>query len=435
MDNKEKLNSAIEKDINKNKYYNNIKKRIDKKMNSKYVFGEWYLVPICLVVMISIISLNMGNINMEYKANDNYIRINTLPPSSKINGSDIDLSYGYNHGYQQNGNIIDILGSDIELNYAKLINEQPFLKNMKVPKEFINHHFVRQYDYSGKFTGYNLYYWNYNIETDCDKDNFIYKTIEMHFSEDLDFNFDENLKKDLLKLEYSSINNTKVAVWQYSNQEYYYVLFKYNDLYFEMRTLRVSKEDLLNILSSLINSKDEISNSNPFQNNTSTTDTDSREIIEFRIKYKQDNLEQIVDEIKNSFDKSFDIKDYSLSTTKGPDGLIYDFNFMYGDVKTLHGYTAMIEDNTIEIYNNMGDIKEKVKNTNNDNHIIDINDQKKIKKYADGLIEKYSNERIEASLDSIEKIYDDDLNKIVLHINIKIYDKETKTTAIKTEVI
>lgn len=431
MDNKEKLNKAIERDINKNKYYNNIRKRIDKKFNTKYGFAKWYLVPICLVVLISIITLNIGGINKELKTNNNYIKINTLPSSSKITGSDIDLSYGYN----ENGNIIDVLGSDIELNYAKLINEQPFLKNMKVPKEFINHHFVRQYDYSGKFTGYNLYYWNYTIETDCDKDNFIYKTIEMHFSEDLDFNFDENLKKDLLKLKYSSINNTKVAVWQSPDQEYYYVLFKYNDLYFEMRTLRVSKEDLLNILSSLINNKSEISNDNPFQNNTSTIDTDSREIIKFRLINKKDNLEQIVDKIKNSFDKSFNINDYSLSTTKGPDGLIYDFNFIYGDVKTLHGYTAIIEDNTIEIYNNMGDIKEKVKNANNDNHIIDINDQKKVKEYADGLIEKYSNERIKASLDSIEKIYDDDLNKVVLHINIKIYDKETKTTAIKTETI
>lgn len=435
MDNKEKLNSAIEKDINKNKYYNNIKKRIDKKMNSKYVFGEWYLVPICLVVLISIVSLNIGNINKELKTNDNYIKINTLPSSGKITGSDIDLSYGYNHGYQENGNVIDILGSAVDLNYAKLIKEQEFLKNMKLPDEFIYHHFQRRYDHRDEFIGYYLYYENYNIETDCDKDNFVYKTIEMHFSDTLNLNIDEQFKIDFSKLKYSSINDTKVAVWQFDDKRYYYILFEYNDLYFEMRTLRVSKEDLLNILSSLINSKSEISNDNPFQNNTSITDTDTREIIEFRIKYKKDNLEQIVDEIKNSFDKSFDIKDYSLSTTKGPDGLIYDFNFMYGDVKTLHGYTAMIDDGTIEIYNNMGDIKEKVKKANNDNHIIDINDQKKVKKYANKLIEKYSNERINASLDSIEKIYDDDLNKVVLHINIKIYDKETKTTAIKTEVI
>lgn len=431
MDNKEKLNNAIERDINKNKYYNNIRKRIDKKMNSKYVFGEWYLVPICLVVLISIISLNIGSMNKEYKADDNYIIINTLPSSCKITGSDIDLSYGQ----KEDENNIDILGSAVDLNYAKLIKEQEFLKNMKLPDEFIYHHFQRRYDYRDEFIGYYLYYENYNIETDCDKDNFVYKTIEMHFSDTLNLSIDEQFKIDFSKLKYSSINNTKVAVWQSPDQEYYYVLFKYNDLYFEMRTLRVSKEDLLNILSSLINNKSEISNDNPFQNNTSTIDTDSREIIKFRLINKKDNLEQIVDKIKNSFDKSFNINDYSLSTTKGPDGLIYDFNFIYGDVKTLHGYTAIIEDNTIEIYNNMGDIKEKVKNANNDNHIIDINDQKKVKEYADGLIEKYSNERIKASLDSIEKIYDDDLNKVVLHINIKIYDKETKTTAIKTETI
>ena len=91
--------------------------------------------------------------------------------------------------------------------------------------------------------------------------------------------------------------------------------------------------------------------------------------------------------------------------------------------------------NYVEIYDNRGDFKEKVKNGLTYNK--DLDDNKKVKTYANKLIEYYKKQYKDynISLDSTLKVYDDKKEKVVVHINIKIVSKNTKATSIATKIM
>lgn len=171
-------------------------------------------------------------------------------------------------------------------------------------------------------------------------------------------------------------------------------------------------------------------------NNVSDEDfEDNRRTAVVKIKNKEKTLDLIVETIKKELDSDFDLKDYKKEISNGPDGKIYDFSYMIGDAKTTYGYTAMIENDKIEIYDNMGDFKEKINSgiTCHDS----LNDKTKINAYVKVLLKDYADKYKDYnfSLDSILKFYDEEKEKIVLHINIKMVSKSSKATSIITDTV
>ncbi len=170
-------------------------------------------------------------------------------------------------------------------------------------------------------------------------------------------------------------------------------------------------------------------------------DTDNRKRVTIVVENDSEILNSILKKISTEFDNNFSLSDYELETSESPDGTIYDFNYMIDDAKTTHGYTALVEKDKITIFDNMNDFK---KNTKMDNksqlysaYASNKLDQKELKKKEKELIDKYTKKYVgyTVSLDSIKKIYDDELNKIVLNVNIKIENKVTGGTSIITEVL
>ena len=74
MSNKEKLNEAIEQDINMKDYYNEIIRKIeDTKMKKKNNMWKWSLVPICLVIISGTLLLNYQSDNKIELENQNFV--------------------------------------------------------------------------------------------------------------------------------------------------------------------------------------------------------------------------------------------------------------------------------------------------------------------------------------------------------------------------
>ena len=190
-----------------------------------------------------------------------------------------------------------------------------------------------------------------------------------------------------------------------------------------------------NLNEKIFDNSKKVSESESQSKEINKEDIDNRKVVKVKIKNKNKVLDLIVENIKSELDPDFNIKNYKKEVSNGPDGKIYDFNYMIGDVKTTHGYTAMVENDYVEIYDNMGDFKEKVKNGITYNK--DLDDNKKVKVYANELIENYKKQYKDynISLDSTLKVYDDKKEKVVVHINIKMVSKNTKATSIATEIM
>lgn len=169
-------------------------------------------------------------------------------------------------------------------------------------------------------------------------------------------------------------------------------------------------------------------------------DFDTRKTISFTIS--DDDVEKlIINKIKNEFDNDFDVNDYEREISESPDGPIYDYSLMIGDAKTTHGYTAIVEDNNVEIYDNMGDFKEKAK------YIIDIqanscsianaNDNNSLEKLIEKIVLKYKDtyKGFDVSFYSTKKYYNDEEKRIVTGVNIKVEDPKSGAYSIYTDEI
>lgn len=234
MTNKEKLNVAIQQDINPTNNYNEIIKKIEKevKMKNKNSICKWSLVPICLVVIISgILILNYQNKkilkddNCGNKENNMCLKINNINKTLTS---------------------IDIAGSAIDLTIDELIKEEEFIADFKILSSLNQSRLMKRYDINNEFIGYDLMYYS------IDNNNQINKEIEVFLSKTLKNkpNCYETIIFD--ELENSKINNTIVKILKEENNNNYYVLFRYNDYNFDIETTNITEQELLTFLLSIL---------------------------------------------------------------------------------------------------------------------------------------------------------------------------------------
>ncbi|MCX4365688.1 MAG: hypothetical protein OSJ70_07950 [Bacilli bacterium] len=170
-------------------------------------------------------------------------------------------------------------------------------------------------------------------------------------------------------------------------------------------------------------------------------DIDNRKKLTISIKNKNDIKTLITQNIKNNFDENFNENDYEMEVSESPDGTIYDFNYMLDGAKTEHGYTALVENNTIELYDNMDDFKNKIisnyRTEYSKTNATDLDNTKVINEYAEEILKKYKEQYKDyvVSLHSTKKTYDDNEKRIVLNLYIKVTHKETGATSIYREIL
>lgn len=232
MTNKEKLNNAIEQDINPKDCYNAIIKKIEegKKMKKKSHIWKFVLAPICSIFIISGI-LFLNNQNKNILKNNNYVDEKN-DVYLKINNVNIESTSA------------DIAGSAIDLTFEELIKEEDFIADIKILPSLNNSRLMKRYGMNDEFIGYNLIYHNADY-------NQVYKEIDIFFSKTLKNKPSCYETIDLNKLEDSKINNTNVKVLK-TDANHYHALFNYNNYNFDITTINITEQELSSLLLSII---------------------------------------------------------------------------------------------------------------------------------------------------------------------------------------
>ena len=152
-----------------------------------------------------------------------------------------------------NGNIVtsfssnDMIGDDvkkIDIDYEILIQkiDYSFLKDILIPEDLNNREYKEVYIKKDNNSGYNLLQ-NYEVIYKDNND----RSIVMLISDKDESNKNESLEGNI---KISKINGVEVVIYQ--DESLYKVNFIYNDKSFNIRTNSVSKEELVNLLSSII---------------------------------------------------------------------------------------------------------------------------------------------------------------------------------------
>lgn len=231
MTNKEKLNNAIERDINSKYYYNKIINQIEKgakiKMKEKNNTWKWSLIPICLAVVISgVLFLNKndsktyvdkeGNIIL----NINEIDRNTIAQPKidaeikNVTNNDFNFPLPYKNGTVK-------LPSDLDKTNKYIF----YSRENKESKE------------------YNILV-NYEIEYSNGKDRSIQVKYSKEHKPARDYYFSEEGSKT------TTINGVELKIYKFEN--IYFTEFEFNDYNFDVETFKVTEKELSDFLLSIL---------------------------------------------------------------------------------------------------------------------------------------------------------------------------------------
>lgn len=235
MTNKEKLQRAIEYDINFKDHYNEIINQIEKrerKMKRKRNMWKWSFAPICLVAVISGILLT--NNNKELKSNIYKPNIEAKDNVSLYINDISKMTQG-------------ALRIDADVKTTNIENILYFkeIANIKIPSDFDNQEayeiYVKPNRESHEYNILQSYVFNYSSKKN-DRD------IRVSFSKEhkpiRDYYFSEEGSK------MSKINNIELKIFKYNGL--YFTEFNYKGINFDIETTNIIDQELTDLLLSII---------------------------------------------------------------------------------------------------------------------------------------------------------------------------------------
>ena len=235
MTNKEKLISAIDKDINPKKNYNEIINKIERgeKMNQKNNnLWKWSFVPICLVAILSCVLLI--NNNKELKPNIYKPDVKTM---DNVNLYINDVSK-INQGVLK-------LDADIKITNIESFSYFKEIADIKIPSTFDYQEayeiYVKPHKDSQEYTILQNYVINYSEQKND-------RNISISFSKEnkpiRDYYFSEEGSK------ISKINNVELKIFKYN--ELYFTEFNYKGINFDIEVSKITEQELTDLLLSIL---------------------------------------------------------------------------------------------------------------------------------------------------------------------------------------
>lgn len=233
MTNKEKLKSAIEKDMNSKVYYDEIIKKIEEgeKMKINNIW-KWSFVPICLVVIISGM--------LFFGTNNSAKKIQTKSYVDQENNITLNINEITN-----SNNETFKLDADIKIAGTNGVNiPSPYKGEIKLPKDLNKDYgylvYTREDRDSKDYDILNNYIIGYTDGND--------RTIEVAFSEKYkpvrDYFFSEEGSTETM------INGVKLIIYNYNGT--YYTTFNYNGYNFDIETSNITRHELATFLLSIL---------------------------------------------------------------------------------------------------------------------------------------------------------------------------------------
>lgn len=235
MTNKERLNAAIEQDINSSGNYNEILKKMEEgaEMKNKNVMWKWSLVPICLVVIIgSVLFFNGANDSKNILKNKPYTDENNVTLNiNKLNNENGGL-------YRIDADVKTVTNNDVNfpLPYKNGLVDIP--KDLDKTSKYI---FYFREDKESK--EYNILGY-YEIIYDNGND----RSITVSYSKDnkpaRDYYFSDEGTKTTI------INGVELRIYKFEN--IYFTAFRFNDYNFDIETSDITEEELSTFLLSIL---------------------------------------------------------------------------------------------------------------------------------------------------------------------------------------
>ncbi len=151
-------------------------------------------------------------------------------------------------------------------------------------------------------------------------------------------------------------------------------------------------------------------------------------------KLEEDDEEEFIREsiektIIEKFNKDFQKDHFKVEKTSSDNENIYDYHIYANDIKTLLGYTIIIIDNKVTIYDNMNEYNELEIYNKLVNFKSNIDEDAKIK---EALLENPSTDTTDVKFYSTLKWYDEKKDKFYFDVNLKVTDKGIGTYGMRT---
>lgn len=222
LTNKEKLQIAMEEDIDSKYCYNKIISKIECENQAKKNLWKWSLIPICLIIISGILLLNSNAIVKTYvdKKNNVTLYINEVNSKDETLKLDADVQI--------------VANSDFTLPYNEISIPNDLIKISKYilyTKENINSQ------------DYDLLY-NYKIRYFNESNRSISISYSNNYKPLRDYYFNESNSKITV------IDDTKLKIYKFENT--YFVEFRFGGYNFDIEAFKITEQELTNLLLSII---------------------------------------------------------------------------------------------------------------------------------------------------------------------------------------
>ncbi len=237
MSNKKVIRETFDREFGANIVHSEIVSKIKRKENHQIMKSILTLTSIVLISALLVILL-LGNNSISQKYDET--KIYDVIKINKLNLDDVKISLN------------DVDGRMDDKNSENILLKYPFINQLKIPKDMLQNVKISEFYASNNKASYLYneligYYISYLKEDDTNQQN--NRLVNIFFSKTnkkmarcFPIN-EENLEK-------SSINNNEIII---INENYgYIVLFKYNDIYFDIEVENINIDELLDIVKSIM---------------------------------------------------------------------------------------------------------------------------------------------------------------------------------------
>lgn len=226
----------MKKEFDKDKNYNEILSNIERVENMKNFKLKYILASTVTFIVLFAVILRISSINNTPNEIIGEKDINEDDSTSKI-----EIALDINEIKDLEMMSLDV---DIEIiNISNIPERFEFMNNIKIPSEYKINDSYNIYTKSGinanEYDVLHDYVFNYK------KDNT--NTIKIAFSE-----IEKPIRDYYINggNKVSKIGESEIIISQYNKM--YIVSFKYNDIYFDIETVGISQEELVDLLTSII---------------------------------------------------------------------------------------------------------------------------------------------------------------------------------------
>lgn len=229
MNNEDKLNKVITNDFDITNNYTSIRKKMERGNKMNKIF-KYSLMPMAIVIAItSVFLLNKKNST-----------INVL--DSNVKNNDVIIVNSIDNNFDNAK--LDIDGRSEDITTDDLYKIYPLLKDIVVPDDYNIDGIIKCYLFNDDTGKYDKLY-GYNIIYSGGNNKYIDIFILIDTTKRLRcFSIDTDEMKS------SIINGNNIKIM--GEDKYYYAIFSYNNINFDIETTGISEEEFIQLIKSMV---------------------------------------------------------------------------------------------------------------------------------------------------------------------------------------